>query len=65
MVWEPIRSTPNPQKHRLQEQEEQAQMQWAQEFNAVLTTRGEDLCAIGYEGFLRSGSKGAVAVRFN
>jgi len=39
-------------------------MQWANEFNAVLTTRGEDLCAIGYEGFLRSGSKGAVAVRF-
>lgn len=38
-------------------------MQWAMEFNNLLNTQGQDLCAIGYEGFLRTGSKGAVAVR--
>lgn len=37
-------------------------MQWANEFNSLLVTRGQDVCAMGYEGFLRTGSKGAVAV---
>lgn len=47
---------------RLQEQEVEAQMQWANEFNALLTQQGQELCVIGYEGFVRTGSKGAVAV---
>lgn len=37
-------------------------MQWANEFNALLTQQGQELCILGYEGFLRTGSKGAVAV---
>jgi hypothetical protein len=39
-------------------------MQWAGEFNSLLNTQGQELCAIGYEGYLRTGSKGAVAVSF-
>lgn len=38
-------------------------MQWATEFNNLLVTQGQELCVLGYEGFLRTGSKGAVAVR--
>lgn len=40
----------------------EAQMEWATEFNALLTQQGQELCVSGYEGFLRTGSKGAVAV---
>lgn len=36
-------------------------MEWAGEFNSLLGTRGEDVCVIGYEGFVRTGSKGAVS----
>lgn len=63
----PLLVLPNPRldrtiNYRLQEEEQEAQMKWANEFNSLLVTRGQDVCAMGYEGFLRTGSKGAVAV---
>ena len=47
---------------RLQEQEQEAQFEWATRFNEFIVTNGPDLCVAGYEGYLRTGSKGAVAV---
>lgn len=37
-------------------------MEWANHFNELIVTQGSELCVCGYEGYLRSGSKGAVAV---
>jgi hypothetical protein len=39
-----------------------AQEAWARRFEEVLIIQGQDLCVEAYEGFLRTGSKGAVLV---
>jgi len=50
------------QRRKLQEEAEAKQMEWANYFNELIVTQGQELCVCGYEGYLRSGSKGAVAV---
>ena len=58
----PLMSFYGEQRRKLQEAEEALQMEWAKYFNEVIVTKGEELCVKGYEGYLRTGSKGAVTI---
>ncbi len=50
------------QRRKLEEEAEAKQMEWANNFNELIVTQGPELCVCGYEGYVRSGSKGAVCV---
>lgn len=58
----PLMSFYGEQRRKLQEETEAKQMEWAKHFNELIVTQGQELCVCGYEGYVRSGSKGAVAV---
>lgn len=48
---------------RMKEQAQQeAQQAWAARFQELLAIQGQELCVVSYEGYLRTGSRGAVVV---